>query len=46
VIVSAFEMQIQLRGTEYLTDDAKFWQAEQRFDTLEIDKHGFLLLGV
>jgi hypothetical protein len=25
VIVSAFEMHIQLLGTEYLMDDAEFW---------------------
>jgi hypothetical protein len=25
MIVSAFEMHIQLLGAKYLTDDAKFW---------------------
>ena len=44
--VSAFEMQLQLLGAEYLMDDAEFGETEQHFDTLEVHEHGFLLLAV
>src|SRR5207245_1668633 len=44
--VSAFEMQRKLLWTENLTDNAKFWETEQRFDTMEIHEHGFLLLAL
>jgi hypothetical protein len=37
-------MQIKLLGAKYLRDDAEFWETEQRFDTMEIHEHGFLLL--
>jgi len=46
VIVSAFERHIQLLGAEHLTDDAECWETEQRFETMGIHTHGFLLLGV
>jgi hypothetical protein len=39
-------MQLKLLGAEYLTDDAKFWETEQHFETLEVHAHGFLPLGV
>jgi hypothetical protein len=45
VIVSAFEMHLQLLGAEHLTDDAKFWETEPRFDTMEVHKHRFLTSG-
>src|SRR2546425_3663038 len=44
--VSAFEMQRKLLWTENLTDNAKCWETEQRFDTMEIHEHGFLLLAL
>jgi hypothetical protein len=46
VLVSAFEMHIQLLGAEYLMDDTEFWETEQHFDTLEVHEHRFLLLAV
>jgi len=46
VIVSAFEMHIQLLGAEYLMDDTEFWETEQHFDTMEVHEHRFLLLAV
>src|SRR5438445_8755781 len=39
-------MQRKLLWTENLTDNAKFWETEQRFDTMEIHEHGFLLLAL
>src|SRR5439155_20896030 len=44
--VSAFEMQRKLLWTANLTDNAKCWETEQRFDTMEIHEHGFLLLAL
>src|SRR5262249_1835717 len=46
VAVSAFEMQLQLLGAEYLMDDTEFWKTEQHFETLEVHAHRFLLLAV
>jgi hypothetical protein len=46
VAVSAFEMQLQLLGAEYLRDDTECWKTEQHFETLEVHEHGFLLLAV
>ena len=43
---SAFEMQRKLLWTENLIDNAKFWETEQRFETMEIHAHGFLLLAL
>jgi hypothetical protein len=45
-VLSAFEMQRKLCGTKHLIDDAKFWETEQRFETMEIHEHRSLLLGV
>ena len=45
VIVSAFEMQLQLLGAEHLSDDAEFGETESRCDPMEIHEHGFLLLA-
>src|SRR5437660_12175595 len=39
-------MQIELLGATHLSDHTKFWETEQRFDTMEIHAHGFLLLVV
>src|SRR5438128_2340622 len=44
-VLSAFEMQLELFGAKHLSDDANFWEIEQRFDTMEIHEHRFLLLG-
>jgi hypothetical protein len=44
--VSAFEMQRKLLWSENLTDNAKFWEIEQRFETMEIHEQGFLLLAL
>jgi hypothetical protein len=44
--VSAFEMQRKRLWTENLTDNAKFWEPEHRFETMEIHAHGFLLLAL
>jgi hypothetical protein len=46
VIISAFEMHIQLLGTEHLLDDTEFWETEQHFDTMEVHEYRFLLLAV
>jgi hypothetical protein len=45
VVDSAFEMSLQLLGAESLMDDAEFWETEQRFETMEVHEHGFLLLA-
>src|SRR5437870_13315725 len=39
-------MQRTLLWTESLTDNAKCWKTEQRFDTMGIHEHGFLLLAL
>jgi hypothetical protein len=39
-------MQRKLLWSENLTDNAKFWETEQRFDTMDIHEHGFLLLAL
>jgi hypothetical protein len=46
VLVSAFERQLKLLGTEYLMDDTEFWETEQHVDTMEVHEHEFLLLAV
>ena len=45
MVDSAFEMSLQLLGAEYLMDDAECWETEQRFETMEVHEHGFLLLA-
>ena len=45
MVGSAFERQLKLLGTEHLTDDAAFWSTTYRFDTMEIQAYGFLLLA-
>jgi hypothetical protein len=44
VIIAALERQIELLGAKHLSNHTKFWETEQRFDTLEIHASGFLLL--
>jgi hypothetical protein len=46
VIIAASQMHIELMGANHLSDHTKFWETEQRFDTMEIHVHGFLLLVV
>jgi len=46
VIIAALEMHIELLGAKHLRNHTKFWETEQRFETMEIHAHGFLLLVV
>src|SRR3989454_10118660 len=46
VLIAALEMQIELLGATHLSDHTKFWETEQRFETMEIPAHGFLRLVV
>jgi hypothetical protein len=46
VILSALEMHLELLGAKHLSNHTKFWETEQRFETMEIHAHGFLLLIV
>ena len=39
-------MPLKLFGAKHLSDDAKLWKCEERFDTMEIHEHRFLRLGV
>jgi hypothetical protein len=46
VRLSALAMHSELLRAKHLSNHTKFWETEQRFDTLEIHAYGSLLLVV